>query len=248
MKAWTRAILWILVGAVAVGGAGTASKGKVLYDQICASCHGATGKGDGVAGMALDPKPANFTNHEEMALLNDVYIRAVTKAGKHDAMKGAEKYGFSALWMPAFPSLKDAEITALIAMIRDIQKTRPTGAKVKEIQTKHATAYAVYKANCERCHGENFDGKGPDTIVKDKAGKPLVVQPLPPDYRDEIFLSRYSDSALKKIIKDGREAAQGKGKIALMTAFGAAWTDAQIADVVAYVRSLAPKKAAPPKK
>ena len=35
--------------------------GKTLYTQYCAICHGKKGKGDGVAGMALKPRPANFT-------------------------------------------------------------------------------------------------------------------------------------------------------------------------------------------
>lgn len=32
------------------------------YGQICATCHGAGGAGDGVAGAALDPAPADFTD------------------------------------------------------------------------------------------------------------------------------------------------------------------------------------------
>jgi caa(3)-type oxidase subunit IV len=32
------------------------------YGIICASCHGAAGAGDGAAGAALDPSPANFTD------------------------------------------------------------------------------------------------------------------------------------------------------------------------------------------
>ncbi|MGB1655868.1 MAG: cytochrome C oxidase subunit IV family protein [Longimicrobiales bacterium] len=32
------------------------------YGQICATCHGAAGAGDGIAGAALDPPPANFTD------------------------------------------------------------------------------------------------------------------------------------------------------------------------------------------
>lgn len=34
--------------------------GKKLYRQQCAICHGDTGKGDGVAGMTLNPRPASF--------------------------------------------------------------------------------------------------------------------------------------------------------------------------------------------
>ena len=36
------------------------AKGKEQFEQICASCHGTEGKGDGVAGAALNPKPRNF--------------------------------------------------------------------------------------------------------------------------------------------------------------------------------------------
>ena len=36
-------------------------KGKKLYTQYCTICHGIKGKGDGMAGAALNPKPANFT-------------------------------------------------------------------------------------------------------------------------------------------------------------------------------------------
>ena len=36
------------------------TKGKSQYEAACASCHGIDGKGDGVAAVALDPKPRNF--------------------------------------------------------------------------------------------------------------------------------------------------------------------------------------------
>lgn len=37
-------------------------RGKVLYAQLCASCHGATGAGDGPASVGLDPPPIDFTD------------------------------------------------------------------------------------------------------------------------------------------------------------------------------------------
>ena len=38
------------------------AKGKALFSTTCVSCHGADGKGDGVAASALNPKPRNFTS------------------------------------------------------------------------------------------------------------------------------------------------------------------------------------------
>ncbi len=42
------------------GNADAVKAGKKLYKQQCAICHGDTGKGDGVGGMSLNPKPTNF--------------------------------------------------------------------------------------------------------------------------------------------------------------------------------------------
>jgi mono/diheme cytochrome c family protein len=38
------------------------AKGQSSYATNCAACHGDSGKGDGVAGAALDPKPRNLVS------------------------------------------------------------------------------------------------------------------------------------------------------------------------------------------
>ncbi|KAA3616789.1 MAG: cytochrome c [Calditrichaeota bacterium] len=35
-------------------------KAKETYNTLCAICHGENGLGDGIAGIALKPRPANF--------------------------------------------------------------------------------------------------------------------------------------------------------------------------------------------
>ncbi|MEO6902298.1 MAG: cytochrome c [Bacteroidia bacterium] len=37
-------------------------KGKVLFLKTCVPCHGAAGKGDGVAGISLNPRPQDLTS------------------------------------------------------------------------------------------------------------------------------------------------------------------------------------------
>ncbi|HVS75779.1 MAG TPA: FTR1 family protein, partial [Steroidobacteraceae bacterium] len=37
------------------------AQGAALYQQQCAACHGATGKGDGPVGVRLSPRPVDFT-------------------------------------------------------------------------------------------------------------------------------------------------------------------------------------------
>lgn len=39
-------------------------KGKTEYTNICSSCHGESGKGDGTAGAGLNPPPRNFSDAE----------------------------------------------------------------------------------------------------------------------------------------------------------------------------------------
>ena|ERR1035437_8563820 len=40
---------------------GATEEGKKLFMLNCAVCHGEKGKGDGIGGLALTPRPRNFT-------------------------------------------------------------------------------------------------------------------------------------------------------------------------------------------
>lgn len=44
--------------------AAASKEGKKTYQTLCIVCHGDKGKGDGIAGAALTPKPSNLISEE----------------------------------------------------------------------------------------------------------------------------------------------------------------------------------------
>ncbi len=48
--------------------------GRKLYEENCASCHGAKGVGDGEAGKELDPPPANIAFTVRMPIASDGFL------------------------------------------------------------------------------------------------------------------------------------------------------------------------------
>jgi len=81
--------LLISFAAVSVQG----QEAKQLYEATCASCHGASGKGDGPSGQALQPKPADFATAlkgKDEAYLTKVITEGGTGVGKSPMMPSYE--------------------------------------------------------------------------------------------------------------------------------------------------------------
>lgn len=91
------------------------AKGKAAFATYCASCHGNTGKGDGPAGAALNPKPKDLGNAEYASKLTDQYMTDIIK-------KGGTAVGKSALMPPWGTALKDDDIKNVIEYIRSLSK------------------------------------------------------------------------------------------------------------------------------
>ena len=94
---------------------GNAQKGKELFTQNCASCHGATGKGDGAAAVALNPKPRNLSDKAYMGKLKDQQLIDIIK-------KGGAASGKSPLMPPFGGVLSDADVRNVVAFIRQLSK------------------------------------------------------------------------------------------------------------------------------
>src|SRR3569832_810804 len=83
------------------------SRGKVLYDAHCASCHGIEGKGNGPAAAGFNPRPTDFTSAGEMAAVPFAANELAVAQGK----PGTGMPGFGMVLSPE-------EIQAVIAYQR----------------------------------------------------------------------------------------------------------------------------------
>lgn len=90
------------------------AKGKQLFTTTCISCHGPEGKGDGVAGVALNPKPRNF--HATEGWKNG---RKVTEIYK------TLQFGIQGSGMAAFDYISPEERISIISYIRTFMTDAP---------------------------------------------------------------------------------------------------------------------------
>lgn len=80
------------------------------YQTVCASCHGPEGGGDGPAGAALKPKPADFSAAEFWAQRDRAHIVKVIK-------EGGPAVGKSPLMAPFGAQFSDAQIEKLADVV-----------------------------------------------------------------------------------------------------------------------------------
>jgi mono/diheme cytochrome c family protein len=99
--------------ATASTGPGDAARGKALYAQYCASCHGATGNADGPLGQALNPRPARHSDGAYMRTLSDEHLFKVIQ-------QGGAAVGKSPLMAPWGGTLSDAQIRDVVAFVRTL--------------------------------------------------------------------------------------------------------------------------------
>jgi len=92
------------------------TEARTTFDNVCVSCHGSTGHGDGPAAAAMNPKPRSFGDQSWQASVSDDHIVKVVTLG------GAA-VGKSPI-MPAQPQLKAKSevLRALVEIVRGFGK------------------------------------------------------------------------------------------------------------------------------
>lgn len=98
-------VLLISLAAFSVQG----QEAKQLYEATCAACHGASGRGDGPTGQALQPKPADLAT--ALKGKDEAYLAKVIT-------EGGTSVGKSAM-MPAYQGIfSDGQIQGLIQYVK----------------------------------------------------------------------------------------------------------------------------------
>lgn len=91
---------------------GNPEHGKQLYQRYCISCHGNSGKGDGVMTSLVPIKPADHTDGGLMGRLSNKRMSAII-------MHGEGKGGYMPAWSGI---LNDNDANALVSYIRLLAK------------------------------------------------------------------------------------------------------------------------------
>lgn len=82
--------------------------GQKIFQTNCVACHGATGHGDGIAGVNLDPKPANF--HDPDLVWNSAPFKFFNTI----------RLGVPGTGMAAFGALSDKEVWDVAFYIKSL--------------------------------------------------------------------------------------------------------------------------------
>ncbi|MGC2164633.1 MAG: cytochrome c [Gallionella sp.] len=90
----------------------------------------------------------------------------------------------------------------------------------------------TFEFYCAQCHGVKGDGKGVNV------GPDFPVDPR--NFTDAKEMSKRTDTDIRGVIKDG---GQSISKSPLMPPWGATLSDAQLDDLVAYIRTMCKCKA-----
>lgn len=110
--------------------------GKRIYETRCASCHGATGNGDGFAAAGMVPAPPAFADHQLMADVTPALMYRIVSVG----IQGTA--------MPAYSDLAPEERWAVVTYVNTLRAD----------QAEAQRGLALLASRCTRCD----DGATPE--------------------------------------------------------------------------------------
>ncbi len=215
-------------------------EGREVYQSQCVHCHGRSGKGDG-------PWAADFTKNWPRNFRSGVFKFRTTPMGMlptDEDLVRTIRSGVSGTAMPAFRELRDDKLEAVIAYIKSFSKHWKDPERVAEsvelpqppdwmqkLASYEAHAQAgetLFAIHCAACHGAEGKGNGSAAVGLMDIWE-HQIQPA------DLTAAHY---------KSGDRSEDWYRTIALgldgtpMVGFHGMLSEAQIWDVIAFVRSL----------
>jgi cytochrome c oxidase cbb3-type subunit 2 len=150
------------------------ARGRLVYDGICAACHGKDGRGDGPIAANLQTKPRDFTG----GFFKDRSTASGQLPTDFDLLRTVTN-GIHNSTMPAFKNMAAADRWDVVQYLKTFSprfadpKEYPLsilniGEPVAMSPTSVARGRGTFaRAQCWKCHGANGAGDGPsaDTFV-----------------------------------------------------------------------------------
>jgi high-affinity iron transporter len=149
------------------------AEGRAIYAQRCASCHGASGLGDGPAGRGLNPAPPAIGTVELMHGQSPGLTYRVVSVG----IAGTPMAGYAGTLTPQ----QRWNVVAYVGSMRATEAQRLEGE-------------GLYTQRCASCHGAAGAGDG---------AMARSLSRLPPDIGTVGWQSEHSDDQLAEVVRAG---------------------------------------------
>jgi mono/diheme cytochrome c family protein len=190
----------------------TAGRGKAIYEQRCAVCHGVDGRADTPVGQLLKPRPRNFADPVEMARVSQ------------DRMYHSIKEGRPGTGMAAWKDvLSETEIGDVMDYIHAFATMASAAAPLPADRLSLEVGRRIFERECASCHGK--DGAANTDVAR-------VLDPPPRVFADPITMARLDDGRMFSAIYRGRPGTAMGGRGELLS-------PSEIIDVMRYIRTLA---------
>jgi len=169
-------------------------KGKQLFQNACASCHGAEGNGDGAAGAALNPKPRNFHSVDGWKFgrkPTEIYStiqKGILTSGMpgFDYMAPSDRIAiiqYLRTWMPNPPQNTQEDISNLdktyaLSAGTQISGTVPVASAEKSLQTEYLSKVQKINFILSTLRTEKSNNSAAETFFKVTNNQPKALATL----------------------------------------------------------------------
>ncbi|NOQ87526.1 MAG: c-type cytochrome [Gammaproteobacteria bacterium] len=185
----------------------SAPHGDELYARHCSSCHGNDGKG----GVGIPIALPSFLNS-----VSNEYLKKTIRHGRPGRI------------MPAFISLSDAQVNAIVKHVRGWSDKPVPVEDTTVIKGNREHGKELFANFCAQCHGDaGSGGKGTGVTFSRKRDLPIIA----PALNNSGFLAAASDVMIRDTITFGREGTP------MTSMLVAGLSENDIDDIVSYIRS-----------